>query len=223
MSLYLTEEQQLQSLKKWWINYQKPILISALLIIVILGSFKYFFWQKEKASNQASILYEQLIFAVSLHDNKRVIALANTITNNYPKTIYKDASLFILAKEYIVLSREDMKRNYYKRALNALQQIVLTSSKPAFQQVAKIRRAKILNYLKLYSQALEELDVIVDSSYLPSIEELQGDINYAQKRWKVAYSKYLQARGLCKKQNLQNAFLEMKIHELDFKIKAGLA
>lgn len=207
MSIYMTEEEQLQVMKSWWKRYGSLITVLFSVILLTISGFKYWNWHEEKVVQQASNTYEHLMLAFSNQDNKGVRGYANQLLTDYGQTVYADAARLTLAKLYIA-------RTNYARAREELAHVAEHSKMSALQQVAKIRLARLLAVEKSYDSALDELDTVQDTAYLPTINELKGDINAAVDRNKEAIAFYSTAIKEFQTKGLNNLFLEMKANEL---------
>lgn len=207
MSVYMTEEEQLAVIKKWWRKYST--LITVILSCVLLGAsgYRYWQWHQEKMTSQASNAYEYLMVAYSDHDNKRVRSYANQLITEHGSTVYADAARLILAKLYVA-------RDNYDKATESLDYVAKNSRMKALKQVAAIRIARLLAAQKKYDKALSELSMIKDATYLPVVNELKGDIYAATGQYKLAIGSYRRAINDVRTQGMGNLYLEMKTNEM---------
>lgn len=207
MSIYMTEDEQVEYIKRWWKRYNGIITVLFSVVLLVMAGFKYWTWHQEKVTQQASNSYEHLMLAFSNHDNKGIRGYANQLITDYGNTVYADAARLTLAKLYVV-------REKYKQAENELVYVAAHSKMPALQQVAMIRLARLLSADKLYDKALNELAKVTDPAYLPVVNELKGDIYAATGRYEQAVSFYRQAINNVQTKGMGNLFLEMKTNEL---------
>ena len=207
----MTEDEQLESIKKWWKKYGH--LVGLLLSLVLLGiaGYRYLNWHHEKMQYQASDVYEHMMVALSDENTKSVKAYANQLINEYSRTVYADAAHLTLAKVYV-------EKEQLSQAKNELKRVIDTTSMAPLKQVAKIRIARLLAADKDYSQALNDISVIDDNAYLPVINELKGDIFSALGQYQKAITSYDLANKEIKTNGMSNLFLEMKTNELAMKI-----
>ncbi|MFA5960826.1 MAG: tetratricopeptide repeat protein [Tatlockia sp.] len=207
MSVYMTEEEQLVAIKKWWIKYSNIItLILALLLIGVAG-YRYWNWHHDKVAMQASTTYEKLMLAFSNQDNTSIQSYANQLTTDYNNTVYADAARLVLARVFVM-------EEQYKNAEEALGYVATHTKLLALKQVAKIRLARLLAAEKSYDKALAELDKVDDTVYLPVINELKGDIFAATGQYQKAMTAYKEAINQVRSGGIGNPFLEMKTNEL---------
>ena len=214
MSTYITEEEQLELIKKWWKRHGN--LVSLLLSLILFGiaGYRYMIWHQEKVTQQASIAYEQMMLAVSNQDDISVKSCANELFRDHSKSVYADAAHMTLAKIYI-------SKNKLDQAQTQLQTVVNSSKLLSLKQIAKIRLARILVEKKSYADALNELNRIEDSTYLSVINELKGDIYSATGQFKEAMNSYQQALAEVKNNSIANSFLEMKTNEIAVKTESA--
>lgn len=207
MSVYMTEAEQLEAIKKWWGRYNNIIIVFLSVILLAMSGYKYWNWHEEKVNQQASNAYEQMMLAFSNQDNRAVRGYANQLLNDYDQTVYADAARLTLAKLYVL-------REKYAQAHNALDYVATHSKMNALQQIAKIRLARLLAAEKSYDKALQELGKIDSKVYMPVVNELRGDIYAATGQYQQAVVAYRKAITEVHTNGMGNLFLEMKTNEL---------
>ena len=207
MSVYMTEEEQLDAIKKWWQRYSTLITVVFSLILLSISGYKYWQWHQSKVSTQASNTYEHLMVAFSNHDNKSVKSYANQLINEYGNTVYAHAARLTLAKLYVAREKLD-------KALENLEFVADNSPLKALKQVARIRIARLLAAQKDYDKALSKLTSVDDTAYMPVVNELKGDIFVATGKYQQAILSYKEAITAVRTQGMGNLYLEMKTNEL---------
>lgn len=207
MSVYMTEEEQLEAIKKWWQRNNTIITVVLSVVLLVIAGYKYWSWHQYKVSMQASNTYERMMVAFSNHDNKSVRSYANELIHDYEKTIYADAARLTLAKLYVGYDK-------YDKARENLEYVANNASMPALKQVAKIRIARLFAAEKSYDEALKELALVDDSAYMSVVNELKGDIYAATGKYQQAMNSYKEAITEVRTKGMGNLFLEMKTNEL---------
>ena len=207
MSVYMTEAEQLEAIKKWWKRYNNIIIVMLSLVLLAISGFKYWNWHQEKINQQASNAYEQMMVAFSNQDNRAVRGYASQLLNDYDQTIYADTARLTLAKLYV--SHEK-----YAKAQEELEYVATHSKMNALQQIAKIRLARLLAAGKSYDKALDELSKVDSTVYMPVVNELRGDIYAATGQYQQAVVAYRKAITEVQTNGMGNLFLEMKTNEL---------
>jgi len=207
MTVYMTEAEQVEVIKKWWNKHGNLALTIFSVFLLIIAGFRYWHWQQVKLDQQASNTYEQMMLAFSNQDAKRVRGYANTLTTTYKNTVYADAARLAMAKFWS--DKED-----FAKAIENLSYVAKNSQVMALQSVAQIRLARVLLAEKSYQAALKQLLQVKNAVYLPMVNELKGDIFAATGQYPLAKNAYQEALLQTKMQGTGNLFLEMKAHEL---------
>jgi predicted negative regulator of RcsB-dependent stress response len=207
MSVYMTETEQLEAIKKWWKRYNNIIIVVLSFLLLAISGYKYWYWHQQKISQQASTTYEHLMVAFSNQDNKAVRGYANQLLKDYEQTVYADAAHLTLAKLYVAKEK-------YAKAQEELEHVAIHSNVFILQQVAKIRLARLFAARQSYDKALKELDKVSHFTYQPVVNELRGDIYAATGHYKEAVLSYRKAISEAQKNGMGNLFLEMKTNEL---------
>ena len=207
MSVYMTEEEQLQAIKTGWLRYHTPILLLFSVIMLSLAGYRYWNWHHEKRLIQASTVYERLMVSYSEHKNKEIKSYATQLIKNFDSTVYADVARMTLAKIEV-----DHHQN--EKAKKILREVVNHSKVVAFKQVGKIRIARLWLAQKHFDEALKQFDVIDDQAYMTVVNELKGDIFVGKGDYRQAMKSYQQAINEARMQGIGNLFLEMKTNEL---------
>lgn len=206
MSTYMTEEETLEEIKKWWQRHGTKLLLALSVIMLSVAAYRYWNWHVEKKTVQASNTYELMVNAYAHNDQKKVKAYANKLMQSDKHSAYSDAAGLTLAKMYI-----DEKN--LGKADEALSKVIQNSKKPTFKQLAMMRKARILLAKGNDAAALKILNDNQSSTYSLMIDELRGDIYAKLGQYQnavAAYTKAMEETG-----SLQNShlYLEMKLNE----------
>jgi predicted negative regulator of RcsB-dependent stress response len=212
----MTEEEQLENIKKWWKRYGNIITIIFSLILLSIAGYRYMHWHQDKLTQQASMTYENMMVAFSHQNIKAVRSYANELIKDYGNTVYADVAHMTLAKIYV-------SKNKLEQAKGELQSVAAKSNMTALKQIAKIRIARLLAAEKSYTDALKELSSVDDETYLPVINELKGDIYGATGQYEQAITSYRLAINEVKNNGMGNLFLEMKTNELALKSQSMIS
>ncbi|OJY41007.1 MAG: hypothetical protein BGO90_04550 [Legionella sp. 40-6] len=207
MSVYMTEEEQLESIKKWWKRYGNMVTLALSIVLFVIAGYRYYGWYQEKKSQEASAAYEHMMISFSNKDIKSVKSYANELIKNYKHTVYADAAHLALAKVYV-------NKDKLQQARAELQEVKKQTKLSVFKDIASLRVARIYAAEKAYQEALTELSTITDATYKPVVNELKGDIYKAMGKYEEASSSYKQAIEEVKNNGMGNLFLEMKSNEL---------
>lgn len=186
MNIYMTEEEQVELLKKWWRNYGHYVWGG--ILAVVLSTVGYHWWQDRQNAIkvQASTAFESLMSKVAQNDVNGIKSQANYLKNNYSGTVYGSAGALLLAKEAVAGQK-------WKEAQKQLEWVVEKSTASSMRQIARLRLARLFLYKKNYEKALSTLMQVEEASFLPLVHELRGDILLAQEKKREAGEAYQQA------------------------------
>ena len=62
MSVYMTEAEQIEWLKKGWLRYQTLIISSLCVVLLLMSGFKYWHNYSDKRIQQAGVSYACLLY-----------------------------------------------------------------------------------------------------------------------------------------------------------------
>ena len=204
MSTYMTETEQLEEIKKWWLRHQTWITPLLVIILVTITGYRYWNWHVEKTLVQASITYQNMINATSENKPENTQSFANLLIKDYPKTVYA-------ASAHLALSKLFVENNNLDKAQAELEAVVTNSKNEALRQIANLRLSRILIAKKEYDKAFNQLTLLDNSPYLALANELRGDIYSEQGRFAEAEKSYNLAKKDTKSASTaMQTFLEMK-------------
>lgn len=203
MSEYISDQEQLQVIKNWWRENGKFTIL--MVICAVIFSYGIRSWQQYKIqkSESASIVYEQMLSDIANHRGPQFEAHAGNLMQDYATTPYASIAALSWAKAAV-------EKNSYDTAIEKLQWVVEHGKGNDLKQIARIREARILLMQKKYQPALDILNVVVDSSYLPLIDQVRGDIYIAMGKSSEAKSAYQQALNTLPKNEVDRSLLKMK-------------
>ena len=177
---YTEEEDKLISWFKE--NYINMIIGIVVGTVLVLG---YNYQQDNVLSNQyeISLKYEKALANYQENKYSDILALSQELSKTDPKNIYTSLANLYSAKIY-----HDKKQ--YDKALTSLNYIVENSQSNEILNIAKLRSARILIYLKRYDEA--KAIIISIDNYITQVipAELLGDVEYYSNNLKEAKKIY---------------------------------
>ena len=207
MSVYMTEDEQLDVIKQWWRAHGKWVLAG--LFILALGIITWQGWQhrKERVLSQSSQLYEQLLASVAQKHHKNIDALSNRLVESYPSTVYAKMAALMQA-------RFAVEHKQWPLAEKKLQWIIKYTKTPSLQQLARLRLARVLLNQGQDKQAMHILATVNDHDYQALILDIQGDIAAHRKHYRQARADYQKAQDLMKQLNMSAPLIDIKLANL---------
>ena len=109
----MTEDEQLEVMKKWWKRYGNLITIFISIVLLCVAGYRYMYWHQEKVKTQPSNAYEHMMVAFSNHNIKSVRSYANELIKDYNNTVYSDVAHMTLAKVYIEKNKLGTKKQIH--------------------------------------------------------------------------------------------------------------
>ena len=177
---YTEEEDKLISWFKE--NYINMIIGIVVGTVLVLG---YNYQQDEVLSNQyeISLKYEKALANYQENKYSDILALSQELSKTDPKNIYTSLANLYSARIY-----HDKKQ--YDKALTSLNYVVQNSQSDEILNIAKLRTARILIYLKRYDEA--KAIIISIDNYITQVipTELLGDVEYYSNNLKEAKKIY---------------------------------
>ena len=212
MATHLTEEEQIESLKRWWKDYGTTVLIAA---VIGLGGF--FAWNQYQshradAAREASVVYEKFAAAVTEFDSEptgeqaaKVKQLANAVIAHDSSSLYADFAALYLAK--LAVQNQD-----YAEAKTQLEKVSSQGANDSVKELARLRLARVHTAAGEMDAALNILSGKPSPAYAAAYAEAKGDVLLSQKRLaeaRAAYESALQAMGT--NQPMRRNLVQLKI------------
>ncbi|AAU91042.1 conserved hypothetical protein [Methylococcus capsulatus str. Bath] len=205
MEVYLTEEERLEALKRWWkANANSIVWGVALGIAVIVGWGAWKRSQEEKAL-LGGTLYQQLLDAVANKQTEAAVQLGERISQQFPGSAYDTYGKLFLVR--LKVEAGDL-----AGAKTQLQQLIATTKDEKILQIARLRLAEIQLGLGETEEALRLAESLTGSTPESAAlrEELKGDVYLAMNRPEEARAAYLKAR----RDGQPSPLLELKLTDL---------
>lgn len=209
------DDEQLESLKRFWQDYGTPLLVGASIALAVFAGWRY--WQQNQlqtaalASNayQASQdAYQKL--AVNPEDkaaNTELQREAQKLLQDYTQTPYAANAALLLAKRAV-----DTKD--YKEAEKHLRFLLTQKVDDGLKSVAILRLATVLSEKGDNKAALALLATDNNSAFAPSREELRGDLLKATGDVAGAQQAYQAAAKVLVERQEPRLLLEMKMADV---------
>ncbi|PTQ90826.1 YfgM family protein [Agitococcus lubricus] len=209
------DDEQLENLKRFWQDYGTPILVGASMALAVFVGWRY--WQNDKVqtSLQASTLYESSYEAYQKLNTNPEDKAANTqlqrdaqkLSQEFGSTVYANNASLLLAKRAI--ENKDL-----KEAEKQLRNVLTQSTDDGLKSIASFRLAQVLLEKGDNKAALDVLSKETSVAFLPSREELRGDILKLNGDTAGAIKAYQAAYDALKARNEPRPILEVKMADL---------
>lgn len=216
MTAHLTEEEQVEALKRWWAENGTSAIVG--VVLAVSGYLGWGFWQDQQQANAeaASASYQTLMEAVVsepgqlLSDEKTATAnhLADELKTQHATSLY--ASQAALFKAKLAVESGDL-----ALAATELSWVIERNVEPALTLLSRARLARVQLDLEQYDQALSTVADANSGSFKAMFAEIRGDVLLAQGKAGEARAAYqLALDNLITEQMNRRPLLEIKINDL---------
>lgn len=210
------EEEQIESLKRFWQDYGTPILVGLVLAVAVFLGWSY--WQKSRIADatKAAQTFQEMLSAVQRSQVNPDDKAANTDVLRFGKTL-KEAhgNTPYAVSAGLLLARQAADRNDFKEAEKQLRWVLEQKPGEADRLLATARLARVLASQQKHDEALALLVKETGAGgFTPTLEELKGDIYQAQGKTAEARSAYEAAAKALQERDERRPLLELKMADV---------
>ena len=207
MDVYKTEEEQVEAMKKWWQENGNSIIAGVVIGITAIFGWRAYDNHMVVQSEQASVLYEQMIVAARKDDDENTLVYANRIINDYKSSTYAVFASLMLAKTAAEAGE-------LEQAETHLRWVLQNNSQAEFEHIARLRLARVLIASDKLELATETLNVKEPGDFVARYDELRGDIYVKQGKSDKAVKAYEKSLANTKGSGDAQSVLQMKLDDL---------
>ncbi len=215
MADHLSDEEQLERLKKWWSANGTSLLLA--IVVVAGGWFGWNYWQNAKQSKaeESSLVYMAMLDALGQWEQERSDDKAAQVASHAEtlKKLGEDSRYGVLAA--LTVARLSATDGDYDEAAQELEWALSSSKDEALNGLLRLRLAKVEFARDNAEAALKQLDSPHPASYKALYETLKGDIFVSSgdnAKAQIAYQSALDS--LTDQDSRAKAVLELKLNEL---------
>lgn len=154
MSVYKTEEEQIDDLKRWIKSYGPSILTGIVLAVVCLYGWRYWNIYQHNRAVKASVLYQQAVDAYQTKHNDLLTKAVVTLQDKYPRSPYAQYAVLIQAK--VAADKKD-----YTAADTAFSWIIAHSHDKNLKAIAELRLGSVQMANHQEKEAIKTLEKVV--------------------------------------------------------------
>jgi predicted negative regulator of RcsB-dependent stress response len=206
MEVYLTEEERLEAVQRWWKENKQSVIGGLLLGLAVIAGWKMWQGNQRATAEQASAVYQQLTLAVEARQSESAVKLGERLIQQYPSTAYAEYARLFLAK--LKVDANDL-----PGARKMLEEELAQSRDDVLKSLARLRLGRVMLAQGEIEPALKLLESSTDKTvgkFAGLYEELRGDLLTTAKRPNDARTAYEKAKALG---NL-SPLLELKLNDL---------
>ena len=217
MADHITEEEQIEALKRWWDENGKQVVLA---IVLTVGG--YFGWQAwtdhvEEKTAAASLVYQEMLDHISdvtagdvVDTDKQVeiSQLAETLKQDYSNTQYAFYAALIKAK--LAVESTDL-----SAAAVELQWAMDNAGETVSENIARLRLARVEAAAGNLDKALQLVQGVDAGELKSAFDETKGDFYQLQGNTAAAYTAYEAAMmGIDAGNSSASQLLQLKISQV---------
>jgi predicted negative regulator of RcsB-dependent stress response len=204
---YLTDDEQLEVVKRFTREYAPVLIIGALLGAGGLFGWRYYQNYQNEQGLKAAAQFAQLSASLQGNDAAKVRQAANDLITNFPSSPYADQAKLVLA-------RVDVDAGQDANAVAPLTEVMSASKDTELRQIARLRLARVLIDQGKPDDAIKLLSEGNPGSFAGRYHEVHADALYAKNDTAGAVTEYKAALDAADAGGVDATMVEMKLADL---------
>ncbi len=208
MDEFLSDKEQAERLKKWWLDNYKSILAGIIIAIVIIFGWRYWQHRVQTRSVTASTLYSQMTALLAASSGPQALQIANQIINNYGDTPYASQSALTMAQYDAATGKHDA-------AMQMLDWVISNSKDNGLRLLARLRLARVKLTVDDPQAALTALAGVKPGGFAALYNVVRGDAYMQLGKFNQARNAYRQALNQWTPGMGDKSLVQMKLDDLN--------
>lgn len=204
MSENLTEEQQVEELKKWWKENGRSIIAGVIIGLGAIGGWQGWNSYKDGRAESGAQVYDKFVQAAkSGNEQGSKDALAQL------RGEYEGSTYFLLAQ--LKMAQAQVSGGEIDAAIGSLRAVISATRDDGLKQVASVRLARLLLSQDKLDEAQAAVDAASGDAFAGDVAAIRGEIARRQGRTDDARAAFEEARlkGAADSDMLDYLLLEM--------------
>jgi len=182
VSDYLTDEEQLDRLRKWWEKNGVMLVVAVIVAVIAVVGWRWFSEHRSDAISRASDLYADYLKANGTEQE----TIEETLTREFPDSTYH--VLVLLRDAKALVDAEDA-----AGAVAKLEAALALKPDDPLDDLIRLRVARLQQQLDQSAAALDTLSGVKSLGLRAMVLELKGDIHMARDERELAREAYAAA------------------------------
>jgi len=204
---YLTDDEQLEAVKRFTREYAPVLIIGALIGAGALFGWRYYQNYQTQQGLKAAAQFAELSALAQGSDAAKARQVADQLIQDYPSSPYADQAKLVLA-------RMDVDAGQDANAVEPLTAVMNNSKDTELRQIARLRLARVLIDQGKPDDAIKLLSEATPGSFAGRYHEVHADALYAKKDTAAAITEYKAALDAADAGGVDAAMVEMKLADL---------
>lgn len=207
MDEFLSEQEQVERLKKWWKDNYKSILAGIIIALIIIFGWRYWQHRTQVRSLTGSAMYNQMGQLLAAGQGPQALQVANQLVNNYSDTPYA-------AQAALAMAQYDVGSNKPDDAMQMLDWVIKHSKDDGLKLLARLRLARVKLSVGDPKAALVALSGVAASGFAALFDEARGDAYIKLGETAQARAAYQRALNEWTPEMGDKSLLQMKLDNL---------
>jgi len=203
---YLTDDEQLEAVKRHFVEYAPWIVGGLILGLGGWYGFQYYRSHQNERALQAAAQFEQMTIAMQADDHKKSRAMADALVRDFSGSPYADQA-------QLAIARMNVEDGHGADAVAPLTQVMDDSKDAELRQIARLRLARVLIDQGKPDDAIKLLAAGIPGNFAGRYHAVHGDALYAKKDITGAIAEYSAALS-AGDAGADGALLQLKLADL---------
>ncbi|MEN8220466.1 MAG: tetratricopeptide repeat protein, partial [Pseudomonadota bacterium] len=210
MTIYETEEEQLEAIKKWWKENGISVIGGIVIGLGLLAGWRWWHFYTDQQAQIASGIYNQVLFALEKEEIPQAEQAAGKLLSEHSGSPYA-----VLAA--LNLARQDLEKGDIDSSHARLQWVIDNSRLPELAHIARLRKARLFLSQEKVAETNSLIGGIDEATFRGAYAEIRGDIAMAQGKIDDARNAYTEAVGHMDLSSQHREWVQMKLDDLGLK------
>lgn len=207
MDEYLSDREQAERIKKWWLENYRSIIAGIVIALLIIGGWRYWQHRVQTRSAAASAMFESMSNALSSSNGADALKLANGLISEYADTPYASQAALAMA-------RYDVESGKLDDAIKMLDWANQHSRDQNLVLLTKLRLARAKLAVGDPQAALAVLTVKNEGGFAALYDDVRGDAYAKLGQHDKARAAYTAALAKWSDQMGDKSLIQMKLNSL---------
>lgn len=207
MDEYLSDKEQAERLKKWWLDNYKSILAGIIIAVIIIFGWRW--WQQRTLirSLTASAMYSEIGTMLTANNGPQALKVTNDLINGYSDTPYASQAALAMVQYDVDTSKPD-------DAMQMLEWVIKNSKDNGLRLLARLRLARVKLSVGDPQAALIVVASAQPDGFAALYNEVRGDAYMKLGQISQARAAYQQALNTWTSDMGDKSLVQMKLDDL---------
>lgn len=197
----MSDQEQIDEVKRLWREYGKPVVIAALFGLLISYGWRYWHGHELSQRNAAGNQYAALLHKVNQGDVSAMQKQALALKQNYKQTIYASLGQLVNAKSAV-------NHGDFKVAVASLLWVIQANNQPWLVDLAHLNLALVYQKQGQYQLALDQLNLVSDI-FKPMVWQQRASVYQKQEKYVDTINALKKSQLAYKQFNINNPFVSL--------------